>query len=183
MFAVLLFFVSPCYAWTKHKIAGPVKGRISSPFGTRVDPFTKQWKFHEGIDIAAPRNTPIYAVQEGAVIFSGWKGGYGNCVIIDHKYPDIPKVPHLQTKYGHASRLLVKKGQYVKRGDIIGYVGSTGRSTGPHLHFEVVYKKNPINPMDYIKKLPGYLDYVSYVREKRKYTSYLPLKNKQNANF
>ncbi len=170
----LFICVSPGYAWTKHKMAGPVKGKISSPFGKRVDPFTSKWKFHSGIDIAAPSSTPIYAVQEGKVIFSGWKGAYGRCIIIEHKYPDIPKIPHIITKYAHNSKNIVEKGDYVKRGQVIGYIGSTGRSTGPHLHFEVIYKGNPINPMDYIKKLPSYLDYVAYVREKRKYTSYLP---------
>jgi len=158
-------------------MAGPVKGRISSPFGSRVDPISNKWRFHSGIDIAAPSNTPIYAVQEGTVIFSGWKGAYGRCIIIEHKYNDIPKIPHIITKYAHNSRNIVKKGDYVKRGEIIGYIGSTGRSTGPHLHFEVVYKGNPINPIDYIKKLPSYLDYVAYVREKRRYTSYLSKDN------
>lgn len=167
-----IFCVSPCYSWTKHKTAGPVKGRISSPFGSRIDPFTKHWKFHNGIDIAAPSSTPIYAIQEGAVIFSGWKGKYGHCIIIDHNYPAIPKIPRIQTKYAHNSKNLVKKGQYVKRGEIIGYIGSTGRSTGPHLHFEVIYKGNPINPLDYLYKLPSYLDYVAYKREKERYTSY-----------
>ena len=170
---MMQFCVMPCYALKKHKQAGPVKGRISSPFGSRVDPFTSKWRFHEGIDIAAPHGEPIYAVQEGTVIYSGWKGGYGKCIIIDHKYPDIPKIPHIQTKYAHNSKNIVKKGQRVRRGEIIGYIGSTGRSTGPHLHFEVIYKGNVINPISYIKKLPSYLDYVAYTREKRRYTSSL----------
>ncbi len=176
LFALILW-VSPCPALKKHKMAGPVQGKISSPFGSRVDPFTSKWRFHSGIDIAAPANAPIYAVQEGKVIFSGWKGAYGRCIIIEHNYPDIPKIPHIITKYAHNSKNIVKKGSYVKRGDIIGYIGSTGRSTGPHLHFEVIYKGKAINPIEYIKKLPGYLDYVAYVRKKRKYTSYLPERN------
>ena len=158
-------------------MAAPVKGRISSPFGSRMDPFSQKWRFHAGLDIAAPMGAPIYAIQEGVVVFSGWKGGYGQCVIIEHDYPDVPKIPQILTKYAHNSKNIVKKGDYVKRGDVIGYIGSTGRSTGPHLHFEVVYKGNPINPIDYIKKLPAYLDYVSSVREKSRYTSYLPRGN------
>lgn len=163
---LLLFCVSPSYAKTKHKMVGPVKGKISAHFGMRTDPFTGKWTMHDGIDIAASAGTPVYAIQEGKVIFSGVKGGYGNCIIIDHYYPDIPKIPRLQTKYGHNSKLLVREGDYVRRGDMIAFVGSTGRSTGPHLHFEVIYKGRVIDPIDYIKKLPSYLDYVVYVRQK-----------------
>lgn len=174
---LLLFCASPSFADAKHRMVGPVKGKISSPFGLRKDPFTGKWRKHDGIDIAAPYGTPVYAIQEGRVTFSGWKGGYGKCVIIDHYYPDIPKIPRLQTKYGHNSKLVVRKGDYVKRGDLIAYVGSTGRSTGPHLHFEVVYHGKPTNPIDYIKKLPSYLDYVAYVREKETRLSRLSYKN------
>ena len=172
--SLLLLFPSDAFAVKKHKVVGPARGKISSPFGKRLDPFTKRWRFHSGIDIAAPQRTPIYAIQEGRVTFSGWKGGYGRCIIIDHNYPNIPKIPRIQTKYAHNHRNIVQEGDYVQRGDIIGYIGSTGRSTGPHLHFEVVYKGNPVNPMDYIEKLPGYLDYVAYIRAKKRYTSYAP---------
>ena len=72
-------------------MVGPVKGKISAHFGMRTDPFTGKWTMHDGIDIAASAGTPVYAIQEGKVIFSGVKGGYGNCIIIDHYYPDIPK--------------------------------------------------------------------------------------------
>lgn len=174
IFILVILCSPPVYAWKKHQMASPVQGRISSPYGSRIDPFTSQWRFHAGIDIAAPSKTPIYALQEGKVIFSGWKGSYGRCIIIEHKYPNIPKIPSIITKYAHNSKNIVKKGDFIKRGQIIGYIGSSGRSTGPHLHFEVVYNGNPINPIDYIKKLPSYLDYVSYVREKNRYTSYLP---------
>ncbi len=172
-FILAILIISPCFSQTKHKTAGPVQGKISSPFGFRMDPFTNQRRFHAGIDIAAPQNTPIYALQEGIIIFSGYKGGYGNCVIIDHHYPDIQKIPRLQTKYAHNSKNVVQVGQRVKRGDVIGYIGSTGRSTGPHLHFEVIYKGNRINPIEYIKKLPEYLDYVAYIRKKKNKTRYL----------
>ncbi|OGI04095.1 MAG: hypothetical protein A2Y25_11385 [Candidatus Melainabacteria bacterium GWF2_37_15] len=172
VFLVLLFFISPCYSKEKHKLAAPTQGSISSPFGPRIDPFSRQWGYHSGIDIAANQNSPIYALQEGKVIYSGWDGGYGKCIVIDHNYPDIPKVPRVQTRYAHNSQNLVNKGDYVRRGQIIGYIGSTGRSTGPHLHFEVVYRGSAINPLDYLYKLPAYLDYVVYVRENQRYTSY-----------
>ncbi len=171
VFLILFFCISPSVSQTKHKAAAPAKGSISSPFGPRVDPFTRRWKFHNGIDIAASYKTPIYALQEGKVIFSGWDGGYGKCIIIDHNYPDIPKIPRIQTKYAHNSKNLVKRGDYIRRGQIIGYVGSTGRSTGPHLHFEVIFNGKPINPIDYLYKLPGYLDYVVYMRKKQRYMS------------
>lgn len=174
VFIILGMGAVPSCSKEKHKVAAPTKGSISSPFGPRTDPFTRQWSFHNGIDIAANRNTPIYALQEGKVIYSGWKGGYGKCIIIDHNYPDVPKIPRLQTKYAHNTRNIVKEGDYVKRGDIIGYVGSTGRSTGPHLHFEVVFKGKPVNPLDYLQKLPKYLDYVVHVREKQRYSAYVP---------
>jgi len=160
------------FASAKYEVVGPVYGKVSSPFGMRPDPFTGKQAFHSGIDIAADSGTPVYAIQDGQVIFSGTKGGYGNCIIIDHYYPDVPQVPRLQTLYGHNSQLAVKVGDYVKRGQIVSYVGSTGRSIGPHLHFEVRYNSMYVNPMDYLYKLPSYLDYVAFVRSKTKYTSY-----------
>ena len=138
----------------------------------RPDPFSGKIAFHSGVDIAADTGTPVYAVQDGIVIYSGVKGGYGNCVIIDHYYPDLPQIPRLQTLYGHNSALVVNVGDTVRRGQVISYVGSTGRSNGPHLHFEVTYNKMYVNPMDYLYKLPSYLDYVAYARSKNRYTSY-----------
>jgi murein DD-endopeptidase MepM/ murein hydrolase activator NlpD len=168
----LIFSVISSDALAKYEVVGPVKGSISSTYGYRTDPFTGEWAFHEGLDINAPEGSPVYAIQDGVVIFSGWRGGYGLCVIIDHNYPDIPQIPHLQTKFGHNSKLLVKKGEYVQRGQLIALVGSTGRSTGPHLHFEVRYNGYSVDPMQYMTKLPGYLDYVAYFRAKSRYTSY-----------
>lgn len=156
----------------KYDVVGPAYGNISSGFGMRPDPFTGKQAFHSGIDIAASSGTPVYAIQDGIVIYSGVKGGYGNCVMIDHYYPDVPQIPRLQTLYGHNSTLAVKVGEPVKRGQVVAYVGSTGRSIGPHLHFEVRYNKMYVNPMDYLYKLPSYLDYVAYVRSKTRYTSY-----------
>ena len=95
---------------------------------------------HTGVDFAAPSGTPIKAAKSGYVTFSGSKGGYGNAVLINHN-------DDYSTLYGHASRLLVKEGQYVKQGDVIALVGSTGRSTGPHLHFEIFRNGNRINPL------------------------------------
>lgn len=177
IFFVILFLI-PCFlnpgncAFAKHELAGPVYGKISSPFGMRADPYSGKMKFHSGLDFAADYGTPIYAIQDGTVTFSGRKGNYGNCIILDHYYPDVPQIPHLETLYGHISKLLVKNGESVKRGQIIAYVGSTGRSTGPHLHFEVRYNNSYVDPVDYIYKLPSYLDYVVKVRSRNRYTSY-----------
>lgn len=160
------------FACAKFDVVGPVYGKISSEFGMRPDPFTGKQAFHSGIDIAADSGTPVYAIQDGTVIYSGVKGGYGNCVMIDHYYPDVPQIPRLQTLYGHNSTLLVNVGDTVKRGQVVAYVGSTGRSKGPHLHFEVRYNDMYVNPMDYLYKLPSYLDYVVFARSKNRYTSY-----------
>ncbi|MEO0144356.1 MAG: M23 family metallopeptidase [candidate division WOR-3 bacterium] len=121
----------------------PAPGIIISNFGYRNDPFTGEYKMHEGIDIAAPIGTPVYASANGVVIFSGYKEGYGLCVEISHKNGII-------TRYAHLSRSLVRVGQEVKRGEIIGKVGSTGRSTGSHLHYEVIVNGIARNPMNYI---------------------------------
>lgn len=170
----LCFAIQGNFASAKYDVVGPVYGRTSSEFGMRPDPFTGKMAFHSGVDIAADMGTPVYAVQDGIVIHSGNKGGYGRCIIIDHFYPDVPQIPRLQTLYGHNSTLLVNVGDNVRRGQVIAYVGSTGRSNGPHLHFEVSYNKMYVNPMDYLYKLPSYLDYVAYARSKNRYTSYKP---------
>jgi len=99
---------------------------------------------HWGIDLTAPRGTPIYVAGDGEVTFSGWYGGYGNFVTIDHGYG-------FRTNYGHLSKILVTRGQWVKRGEQIGEVGSTGLSTGSHLHYEVVYRGAKVDPMSYIQ--------------------------------
>lgn len=175
----LCFAIQGNLASAKYDVVGPAYGKISSPFGMRPDPFTGRMAFHSGVDIAASIGTPVYAIQDGTVIFSGVKGGYGNCVMLDHYYQDVPQIPRLQTLYGHNSVLLVNVGDSVKRGQVIAYVGSTGRSNGPHLHFEVRYSNKYVNPLDYLYKLPSYLDYVALVRSKNNYTSY----NTANRNF
>lgn len=129
------------------KLAYPLPGhtRISSPYGTRIHPVTGERRMHTGIDIPAPTGTNILAAEDGIVSTSGWLGGYGNTVIIVHDNS-------LSTLYAHNSRLLVKQGDIVKKGDVIAKVGSTGRSTGPHLHFEVRNKNNTHqNPFNYLQ--------------------------------
>lgn len=115
--------------------------RIASGFGRRIDPIYKTVKLHAGLDFAAPQGTPIYATADGVVRVSGNTGnGYGNHVIINHGYG-------YETLYGHQYRIKAKAGQRVKRGELIGWVGSTGKSTGPHLHYEVHKNRQRINPI------------------------------------
>lgn len=123
----------------------PTDGRISSPFGYRSDPINSLEKKHEGIDIAAPYGADIRAAANGKVIFSGTNGNYGKCIIINHNNG-------ITTLYAHASSLLVKEGETVKKGDVIAKVGSTGKSTGPHLHFEVRINGTPDDPTKYLDK-------------------------------
>lgn len=117
----------------------PVRGRITSTFGYRRSPFWRIGNRHTGIDIANSHGTPIQAADGGEVIFSGWWDGYGKAVIIDHG-------KGISTVYGHMSRLYMQKGQTVMKGQVIGLLGSTGYSTGPHLHFEVRKNGTPMNP-------------------------------------
>ncbi|HEY4876563.1 MAG TPA: M23 family metallopeptidase [Puia sp.] len=117
--------------------------RIASGFGYRIDPVYKTTKFHAGLDFAAPQGTPIYATANGTVITAGNTGnGYGNHVVINHGYG-------YETLYGHMFRVKARVGQKVKRGEIIGYVGSTGKSTGPHCHYEVHRNGDPVDPVYY----------------------------------
>lgn len=129
----------------------PVEGRITSYFGSREDPRRNgSNEHHSGIDISAPSGSDVLATADGIVSFSGWSSGNGNLVIIEHGMG-------FTTLYAHNSKNLAKEGQRVKRGDRIALVGSTGNSTGPHVHYEVWYKGKAVNPMKYIKE--G--DYVS----------------------
>lgn len=121
----------------------PANGRITSGFGSRVHPILGYRRFHGGVDFGASHGTTIRAADSGRVIFAGWYGGYGQAVIIDHG-------GGLTTLYGHASRLSVREGQSVQQGQAIAAVGSTGLSTGPHLHFEVRRNGTPVNPMQYL---------------------------------
>lgn len=161
-----IIIASNCVYSQELQITGPVLGAISSNFGLRPDPFSGVTRSHDGIDIAAPYGSPIFAMQDGYITRSGWRGGYGLAITVDHYYPDIPVMPRVQTTYGHCSVLYVQVGQYVRRGQVIALVGSTGHSTGPHLHFEVTYRGKPYPPLDYLVKLPSYVNYISYVRSK-----------------
>ncbi len=122
-------------------VTGPIN--ITSPFGWRYHPVLRVKKFHNGKDIAVPSGTPVRAADSGVVIVSGWKGGYGNYIAIDHGNG-------ISTGYGHNSRLLVHQGERVTKGQIIAYSGSTGLSTGPHVHFEVRKNGDPIDPSPFL---------------------------------
>jgi len=122
----------------------PVLGKLESGFGGRRNPFGGSgYEFHSGQDIEAPPGTPVVAGASGTVAFVGWQNGYGQLVVVDHG-------GGLSTRYGHLSHIDVELGQTVKRGEFVGRVGSTGRSTGPHLHYEVRINDEPVNPLQYL---------------------------------
>ena len=122
----------------------PVNGPITSPFGYRIHPILGYRKLHTGIDFGVGYGTPIQAADSGTVIYATWMSGYGNVIIIDHGRG-------ISTLYAHQSSLAVGNGARVSRGQVVGYVGSTGFSTGPHLHFEVRINGNPVDPMGYLR--------------------------------
>jgi len=121
----------------------PTRGWFTSRFGYRADPFTNRPELHAGLDMSAPPGTPVFAPADGVVSFVGYDSGYGKLVSIDHGYGVV-------TRYGHNSRTFVEQGQPVHRGDVISAVGSTGRSTGAHLHYEVRVHGVPVDPINYI---------------------------------
>jgi murein DD-endopeptidase MepM/ murein hydrolase activator NlpD len=121
----------------------PTQGWIASGFGYRTSPFTGHRVFHSAIDIANQEGTPIIATANGVVTFAGKEGLLGNLIVIDHGYGMV-------TRYGHLNKIIKKRGESVMRGDTIGFMGSTGRTTGPHLHYEVRLNGVPINPKNYI---------------------------------
>jgi murein DD-endopeptidase MepM/ murein hydrolase activator NlpD len=118
----------------------PTKGWLSSAMGKRSDPFTDEQKSHQGLDISADKGTPVYATGDATVRTAGYQGAYGNLVELDHGFG-------LETRYGHLSQFSVKPGARVKRGDLLGKVGATGRATGPHLHYEVRVNGRLLNPL------------------------------------
>jgi murein DD-endopeptidase MepM/ murein hydrolase activator NlpD len=126
----------------------PVKGILTSGFGYRADPMTHGRGVHQGIDIAAPQGQPVRASADGVVMRATSVGGFGQAVFIAHGFG-------VTTGYGHLSRIDVRPGQRVKRGDLLGLVGSTGRSTAPHLHYEVRIDGDPVNPLAYILDSAG----------------------------
>ena len=121
----------------------PVRGLYGNGYGWRKDPFTGERDFHQGLDIAAAPGTKVVAPADGIVTMAGPTGGYGNFLVISHGYGMV-------THYGHLQRFMVRPGQRVHRGDVIGMVGSTGRSTGPHLHYEVVVHQRTVDPTRYL---------------------------------
>jgi murein DD-endopeptidase MepM/ murein hydrolase activator NlpD len=121
----------------------PVKGWLTSRFGPRVSPFTGQRQFHSGIDIAAENGAAVISPAQGKVVYSGRKRLLGNTIILDHGFG-------IRTTYGHNAKLHVQKGEHVERGDLLASVGTTGRSTGPHLHYSLTVDDRAVNPLDYI---------------------------------
>ena len=121
----------------------PVHGILTDGFGGRSDPFTGEQGTHNAVDISSAVGQAVRAPADGIVVKSEWANGYGNVIYLSHGYG-------YSTRYGHLSSFAVRAGQHVKRGDVIGYVGSTGRSTGPHLHYEVRLNNVPVNPLEYI---------------------------------
>lgn len=121
----------------------PASGYVSSEYGSRIHPISGRAQPHNGIDIAALRGTPVYAPADGVVTYAGDRGGYGLTVVIDHGYG-------VETLYAHNSRLHVSRGQVIRRGDLISAIGTTGISTGPHLHYEVMVNGKHVNPRTYL---------------------------------
>jgi murein DD-endopeptidase MepM/ murein hydrolase activator NlpD len=122
----------------------PVVGQITGHFGERLDPFSGEGAFHTGVDISCPYGEPVRATAEGVVVEAAEHSGYGRLVVVDHGFG-------VTTLYGHLARYSVPPGTQVKRGDIIGYAGVSGRTTGPHVHYEVRIKDAPVNPMRYLR--------------------------------
>jgi murein DD-endopeptidase MepM/ murein hydrolase activator NlpD len=129
----------------------PVEGRLTSSFGERVDPFNGEGAFHSGLDISAPYGTPVHAAADGVVSYADFMNGYGNLISIDHGHG-------VATRYGHLSACAINLGQHVHRGQVIGYVGTTGRVTSPHLHYEVRIQSVPVNPHKYLRVTLAQLD-------------------------
>jgi len=122
----------------------PVEGQVTGSFGERIDPFNGERAFHSGVDIGSSFGSPIIAPADGVVTFSSLLGGYGKAIMIDHGNG-------ISTRYGHLSGYAVTAGQSVHRGEVIGFVGESGRSTGPHLHYEVRINDTPVNPYKYLR--------------------------------
>jgi murein DD-endopeptidase MepM/ murein hydrolase activator NlpD len=135
------------YAWQKNKVPSvwPVEGRILSYYGDRTDPFSGEGEIHPGVDISAGMGTPVHAAADGVISHAEYMNGYGKMVIIDHGNGTT-------TRYAHLSRFEVVPGQEIRRGDVLGYSGATGRVTTPHLHFEVRRGGIPMNPMQYLTR-------------------------------
>lgn len=120
-------------------LSSVASAQVTSNYGMRQDPFHKGARMHSGIDIAAPTGTPVVATGDGWVTFAGWRGGYGYMIEIQHPSGH-------STRFAHLSRILIAQSQPIRRGTVIGLIGSTGRSTGPHLHYEVRFNGKPLDP-------------------------------------
>ncbi|HVR40421.1 MAG TPA: M23 family metallopeptidase [Thermoanaerobaculia bacterium] len=136
-------FVAQSQLLSSTPSVAPVRGILTDGFGGRSDPFTGEPGTHNAIDISSAIGQAVRSPADGIVVKAEWANGYGNVIYISHGYG-------YSTRYGHLSSFAARPGQRVKRGDVIGYVGSTGRSTGPHLHYEVRVNNNPVNPLAYI---------------------------------
>lgn len=134
----------PLFGRTTVPSIWPVRGQITAGFGQRMDPLNGEGAFHAGLDISAPLDTRVEAAADGIVFHAGPDNGYGNSILVDHGYG-------ITTKYGHLSKIYVAIGQEVIRGQVIGAVGLTGRTTGPHLHYEVHVQETPVNPAKYLR--------------------------------
>ena len=128
----------------------PVEGQVTASFGERIDPFNGEGAFHSGVDISANVGSAVIAPADGIVTFADYLGGYGRAIMVDHGHG-------ISTRYGHLSSFGVAAGQYVHRGDTIGYVGTSGRTTGPHLHYEVRINDVPVNPYKYLRLTVAHL--------------------------
>ena len=128
----------------------PVEGQITGSFGERIDPFNGEGSFHSGVDISASVGSPVIAPADGTVVFADFLGGYGRAIVVDHGHG-------ITTRYGHLASFSVAAGQFIHRGDTIGHVGLSGRSTGPHLHYEVRINDTPVNPHKYLRLTMAHL--------------------------
>jgi murein DD-endopeptidase MepM/ murein hydrolase activator NlpD len=123
----------------------PITGRLMGGYGVRSDPFSGEGAMHTGVDISAPQGTPVHAAADGIILHAGWNTGYGRCVVIDHGN-------NYQTWYAHLSRMDVIEGQEIRQGEVLGAVGTSGRSTGAHLHYEVRVGSTPVNPYRFLAR-------------------------------
>ena len=126
----------------------PTQGWLSAGYGMRADPFSGEPNFHPGLDISADKGAPVFATADGTVDLASWAGDYGNSILLNHGFG-------IATRYGHLSKFLVKAGQKVRRGQLIAYVGATGRATGAHLHYEVTINGRLLNPLQLLFTKPG----------------------------
>ena len=135
--------------WSSRPAIQPINNkeltRLHTTFGRRFHPILNSWKEHEGLDFTAPTGTPVYATGDGIITASYRSSSYGNVLFVNHGYG-------YQTRYAHLTEYIVGRGESVKRGQVIGYVGSTGRSQGPHLHYEVLFNYKPINPINFFQR-------------------------------